>query len=302
MPCTVCQHPQRQDIDQALMSGGTTLAALSQQHNLSTSALHRHQAHLQAKVGRAKAKLLEHLQQGCIFWLSQALEMTMQTAQAAQADGNGKVVLRAISQGTRLVNIILKNDFPLDDNLVFEVLASPQWATQASLLPNDPQILTAGRQALTGELSSPCPDSEDADQSPASLEDLDALQALISTLAQPPAAPTKTANRLANKREKSGKLPGKTPCDEKITMKYQGDMLQENNTGKITQACRPEVGGPGILPGQTSSGSLLESLAAGRLDFNTLNAIGAGRRLPEPLAVFKDALSPVTPEISGNGW
>ncbi len=48
MPCSVCQHPQRQDIDQALMSGGT-LAAVSQQYNLSTSALHRHKAHLQAK-------------------------------------------------------------------------------------------------------------------------------------------------------------------------------------------------------------------------------------------------------------
>ena len=76
MPCTICQHPKHQEIDQALVAGSATLAALSQQYNLSTSALHRHKAHLQAKVGRAKSKLVDYLQQNCIFWLSQALEMT----------------------------------------------------------------------------------------------------------------------------------------------------------------------------------------------------------------------------------
>ena len=40
--------------------------------------------------------------------------MAMQTAQAAQAEGNSKVVLQAIPQGTRLIDIILKQDFQLD--------------------------------------------------------------------------------------------------------------------------------------------------------------------------------------------
>ena len=85
MPCTICQHPRYQEIDQALVAGSATLAALSQQYNLSTSALHRHKAHLQAKVGRAKSKLMDYLQQNCIFWLSQTLEMTLRTAQTAEA-------------------------------------------------------------------------------------------------------------------------------------------------------------------------------------------------------------------------
>ena len=57
MPCTICQHPKRQAIDQALITGSATLAALSQEYGLSTSALHRHKAHLQAKVNRAKDQL-----------------------------------------------------------------------------------------------------------------------------------------------------------------------------------------------------------------------------------------------------
>ena len=158
MSCTICQHPQRQEIDQALNRRVRHPGCPRPGYSLSTSALHRHKAHLQAKVSRAQGQLQDNLRQGCLFWLSQALEMTMQTAQAAQAEGNGKLVLQALAQGTRLVTIILKQEFQLDDRVVYEILASPQWATQASLLPHDPDIMSMSRQSLSGALSSPCPD------------------------------------------------------------------------------------------------------------------------------------------------
>ena len=117
MSCSICKHPERRAIDQALMAGSVTLAALSQHYQLSTSSLHRHKAHLHSKINRAKEQLQDNLLQGCLFWLGQALEMIMETATAAQAEGNYKIVLRAMAQGTRLVTIILKHDLPLDDRL-----------------------------------------------------------------------------------------------------------------------------------------------------------------------------------------
>jgi hypothetical protein len=201
MPCTVCQHTKRLNIEQALMTGSTTLTALSEQYNLSTSALQRHKAHFQTKVNRAKETLQNNLRQGCLFWLSQALEIAMQTAQAAQAEGNAKMVLQAIQQDTRLITIILKQDLHLDDRVMYKILTSPQWATQSGLLPHDPAILAIGRQSLAEILSSPCSDSEDAP--PTSPEDLDALQELFTSLAQPPDTSLKTAN-LPLKREKVG--------------------------------------------------------------------------------------------------
>ena len=207
MPCTVCQHPKRRDIDQALITGSATLAALSQEYGLSTSALHRHKAHLQANVNQAKAQLQDHLRQGCIFWLSQALEMSMQTARTAQAEGNGKVVLQAIRQGTRLINIILKQDLQMDDRIVYEIMASPQWSTQAGLLPSDARILSGSRQALTGILSTPCPETAAQPLSSNPLEDLDLLQQAFSGLVSQPAP----APKHPQPRDKSGKVPGKTP-------------------------------------------------------------------------------------------
>ncbi len=239
MPCTICQHPKRQDIDQALVAGSATLAALSQEYGLSTSALHRHKAHLQAKVSRAQDQIQDNLRQGCLFWLSQAVEMATQTAQAAQAEGNGKLVLQAISLGTRLLNIMLKQDIYFDARVVYEILASPQWTTQASLLPHDPQILAAGRQALAGALLFPCPDASAQPSSPASLEDLDHLTENLLNLAQPAVQPKtvdrklKTGNRHFNNRDKGGKLPGKTPSCKGNGQDYQQVKLYEKIAGSL---------------------------------------------------------------------
>ena len=239
MSCSICQHPQRQAIDQALMTGSATLAALSQEYGLSTSALHRHKAHLQAKVSRAQDRLQDNLRQGCLFWLSQAVEMATQTAQAAQAEGNGKLVLQAISLGTRLLNIMLKQDIHFDDRVVYQILASPQWTTQASLLPHDPQVLAAGRQALAGALLFPCPDASAQPSSPASLEDLDLCKENLLSLTRQAGQPKtgnrklETKNRLFKPRDKGGKLPGKTPSCKGNSQDYQQVKLYEKIAGSL---------------------------------------------------------------------
>jgi lambda repressor-like predicted transcriptional regulator len=230
MPCTICQHPKRPDIDQALIAGSVTLAALSQKYGLSTSALHRHKAHLEAKVSRAQAQLQDNLRQGYIFQLSQFLEMAMQTAQAAQAEGNSRLVLQALAQGTRLINILLKQDLQLDHRVVYEILASPQWASQTSLLPDDPQVLAVSRQTLAGALAAPCPENEPESASAISPEDLDRLQENLLTLAQAAGQPKKD-NRLSQKWEKGGKLPGYSFGFDKIYEEYQRILEEEKITG-----------------------------------------------------------------------
>jgi hypothetical protein len=230
MSCTICQHPQRPAIDQALMTGSATLAALGQQYNLSTSALHRHKAHLQAKVSRAKDQFQDNLRQGCLFWLSQALEIAMATAQAAQAEGNAKIVLQALAHGTRIINLILKQDFQLDPGMVFGILASDQWTTQTGLLPQDPKLMALSRQSLTGTLAAPCPENDPA--SPVSPADLDLLQQNLLSLAQQLVQP-QTGNHPSQHREKSGKLPGKNRPQKDNNEKNQEDRLYEKIAGII---------------------------------------------------------------------
>ena len=239
MSCTICNHPQRQKIDQALVAGSATLTALSQEHGLSTSALHRHKAHLQAKVNRAKDQLQDNLRQGCIFWLSQALEMAMATARVAQTEGNAKVVLQALGHGTRIITLILKQDFQLDPKVVYGILASDQWAAQTGLLPHDPQIMALSCQSLTGTLAAPCPENEPDASSTISPADLDRLQQNLLSLAQLGVQPQTgqpklaTDSRLGQQREKGGKLPGKIPASKKNDEKKQEDELYEKIIGMM---------------------------------------------------------------------
>jgi hypothetical protein len=184
----------------------------------------------------------------------------------------------------------------MDDRLIYEILTSPQWITQAGLLPYDPGITSRSRQAVAETLATPCPENVASD-SPADLPlNSDALQALFTTLLQPAASANhnrkpKTENRKLFSR--GGKLPGKTPCLRNKNKEYQIDMRLEKNSGKIPSAPGRQVGGNGALPLPTSS--WLQDLDAGRLDIDTLNAIGAGRPLPDPLAVFQEGGSLTSP-------
>jgi hypothetical protein len=168
---------------------------------------------------QARERLHHNLIQSCCFWLSQTLEMTMATATAARAEGNYKLLLQAVSQGTRLVNMLLKQEVPLDDRLVYAILSSPRWAAQTeSFLPDDPAIMTASREALAGTLSTPCPAAPPPSPAPASPENPDhaALQKDVSISAPLKSIAEnrkpKTENRLPEKCEKSGNSPGNDCC------------------------------------------------------------------------------------------
>jgi hypothetical protein len=262
MSCTICNHPDRQAIDQALAAGSATLVALGQQYGLSTSALHRHKAHLKAKVSRAQDQLQENLRQGCIFWLSQALAMAMQTAKTAQAEGNSKIVLKALAQGTRLVTIILKQDLHLDDRLIYEILANPQWTSRDSLLPDDPGLMALGRQSLAETLSSPCPETPAEAPSSASPEERALMQQFLQVLASDLAPQTSTeirkleTEKQISKREKSGKLSGKTPFRKVTNEENQEDKYYEKIAGMMDLV---SLAGPASLHTRNSK---LETLLA----------------------------------------
>ena len=54
MPCPVCHHPQRHDLDQALLAENATFAALSRKYGPSISPLWRHKKYLQEKMRQAE--------------------------------------------------------------------------------------------------------------------------------------------------------------------------------------------------------------------------------------------------------
>jgi hypothetical protein len=158
--CTVCHHPERQAIDCALLTDNDTYAALSQQYGPSISALFRHKKHLQEKIRQTEKRLENSLRQETLFRYNDFLESTRQIVRTASADGDTRQVLRAVREGTRILNFITKLEVQFDPDTVYRLLASPQWVSQDSLLPTDPSIITGTHQTLADDLFSPCPDPE----------------------------------------------------------------------------------------------------------------------------------------------
>ncbi len=159
MPCTVCTHNQIKEIDRALLTGAT-LISLSQQYGLSKSALHRHKNHLLEKMRQAKERLLDSLELGRFLKLNSYLELSLHNARAASTEGNFRASNQATREGTRIIALMAKMDLPLDQELVYCLMSSPQWTLEDSLLPGAFQALADARQTMSLGLLAPCPEPE----------------------------------------------------------------------------------------------------------------------------------------------
>jgi hypothetical protein len=251
--CTVCTHPDFQAIDQALLAGNGTLAALSRQYGPSPSALHRHKKHLQEKIFEARRCLDHNLRQGYLFKLNQTLAEVEAASAKAQAADNVDQVFKGARVKNRLIRDLSKMETTWDTNTVYRLMASTQWQSQDCLLPTEPEFLAAGHKILAEALFHPCPeptpdlDAEDDDnldrvepKSPAlsslSPEILAALHPdLLDTLTQPPnpAAPPR------RQREISAKSAPKTAARKHNNQPNQIDKPYTKNTRKNARLAPP---------------------------------------------------------------
>ena len=122
MSCTVCNHPERQAIDLALLDQTATLSQLSDQYHLSKSALHRHKQHLLQKMARKEHRFRNILRESCIFILNSFLPPIMQVVQQASSEGNSRLILQGARQGTDIIKFLHKLDFSLDLETVYRLL------------------------------------------------------------------------------------------------------------------------------------------------------------------------------------
>lgn len=297
MSCTVCNHPERQAIDLALLNRTATLAQLSAKHQLSQSALHRHKQHLLKKMGETQNRFQEMLREGSLFILNTFLNAVMDVAQTAGAEGDTRLTLQAVRQGTAIIKFMHKQDVPLSPDTVYRLLESPQWLEQQSLLPTTLEILVESRLDLADSLIEPCPEPAsgqdhalDADQGDgAALEDIadlnpEMLQNLLTDLSQ--SLGLAGLNPPPPQREKGGKKPKKAPGLNHNHKQYQEDIFGGKNSGKNPETrtgClrQPETAKQNLgLETQNSelvTPAWVKALDEGRLDINTLHAIGAGR-------------------------
>ena len=109
---------------------------------------------------RARRRLKDSQEQGCLFKLNAFLDHVQRAVRTAEVDGNVDRVLKGSHVGSRIIHQINQMEVPLELDTVYRLISSPQWVSQDSLLPTDPQIITGSHQALADNAFSLCPDPE----------------------------------------------------------------------------------------------------------------------------------------------
>lgn len=253
--CTICRYNQVQDIDRALLAG-VTLSSLNQKYGFSLSVLQRHKKHLFEKVGRAQTRLRDHLRQNCLFKLNLVLEIAMHTARAATGDSNATIALQATRELTRIIDLMTKQDFELDPEMVYCLLHSHEWVGYHGLLPTDSEVIPKIRQTMAENLATPCPMPESSQgQDPAPNSTPKPKNSELATFLPRDATPKnvyrnrKTGNVKRDMRwEKGGKMPGKTAPAKRIRLKYQEDIVLKKDAEKNAEASCPDALIPNIPP------------------------------------------------------
>jgi hypothetical protein len=280
--CTVCNHPQHLEIDQAILSKDFTLAVLSQKYGLHPSSLQRHKNHIEVKMSRAHRRLREIREQGSLFLLNDLLERVRRNIAAAEAQGNYNAVFRGAHVASRLIYQLGRLEGTMKLDTLHRLISSPAWTPQASLLPTDPGLMSVLHQALLDGAFAPCPEpapeisAHDSDE----IESLDLVKPFLDTGDSALEAGLATLQRLLpdldltladispeakpeakNYRKITEKAAANDPPDTEKYKQYQEDEPSEKNLPKNPESL-PETTAPPAVSAADASFAIVAGNSA----------------------------------------
>jgi hypothetical protein len=125
--CTVCDHPKRHSIDEALFTGAPYLS-VAKQCGLSESAVYGHKVdHLPARLLKAK-EVEEAVRADDLLEQVRNLQAhALNILERAEKTGDLRTALAAISQARGNLELLGKLAGELDERPVVNLNVSPQW-------------------------------------------------------------------------------------------------------------------------------------------------------------------------------
>ncbi|MGA7741810.1 MAG: hypothetical protein WCE40_08225 [Polyangia bacterium] len=123
--CTICKHPNRHEIDQALVSG-RSFRDVAGQYETSPSAVHRHRSHVLPAVAEAKQAKDDAHADSLRGKLAELEATAHRIAAKAEAKHDLKTALTAIRELTRLVELSARMQGELPAQPVAVTVAPPK--------------------------------------------------------------------------------------------------------------------------------------------------------------------------------
>ena len=125
--CTVCDHPERRGIDEALVSG-VPYRSVAKRFGLSESAVYRHKTeHLPARLLKARGAKEVAQADGLLEQVRNLQTHALDILERAEKVGDLRTALAAISQARGNLELLGKLAGELDERPVVNVLVSGEW-------------------------------------------------------------------------------------------------------------------------------------------------------------------------------
>ena len=169
MSCTICRHPQKDDIDTALM-GTDTIRNISALYDVSTGALQRHKKdHLidkLAEVQKAREDALKGFREKVAVnaqtdlsraddLLSQVHDLRQKAVSLlnqAEESGDLRTALAGIKEARGCIELLARIDGQLDERTQVNITLSTEWVELRTLIINALEPYPEAKQAVTNAL------------------------------------------------------------------------------------------------------------------------------------------------------
>src|SRR5918911_1992296 len=132
--CTVCTHPERGAVDQALVAG-RAYRDIAGQFSVSRSALDRHRAeHLSPAVQKAQQATETEHALDIAKQLRAINGVSLSILDEARRSNNPAIALKAIDRVQRQIELQAKLLGQLDDRPHVDIVLTPEWLTARATL------------------------------------------------------------------------------------------------------------------------------------------------------------------------
>jgi hypothetical protein len=126
--CTVCEHPERREIDRALVSRSASYRAISCQYELGREAVRRHtREHLPELLSKAYAAE-EAARADELLTDVRSLQLkTLLVLQEAERAGDLRTVLAAVREARGNITLLAEMRGELDRRPTINLVVAPEW-------------------------------------------------------------------------------------------------------------------------------------------------------------------------------
>lgn len=150
--CTVCLHPQRAEIDQALVAG-RPVRETSTLFRVSEDALSRHKAeHLPATLAKAQEAQEVARADSLLSQVRDLHDRTLKILSQAEATGKLETALKAIRETRSNLELLAELMGELDRQPQVNILASPDWLVVQVAIVRALEAFPDARQAVMAAL------------------------------------------------------------------------------------------------------------------------------------------------------